>query len=297
MPSSPYFKTIDPYLYNINLYYDKSYYEKFSNYYKVLIFGIDTLKDFIEYNKSKQLNNPITSRVQLYNNLNGSEMESYQQIQYKIYWYEKFFNDLEIVREQFYTQVKNNIYFKQISDSIGLLRNFYTVPDDATLLIKDTNFQVQIANNITLPINVGSSVFSKLRTNTVFVTQQLNFLNTVLYRQNMCNLQGDFSYPNQPHGENLVTDFNHIDKIKNIAKESLEKSLRTYYGKLYDLILFYENFNYGDYINKNLAVMEKGAIEIDIEGTIKKITYLQQEAEKYVNSVNLYSRLTAQAVN
>jgi len=296
MPSSQYFKTIDPYLYNVNLYYDKNYYQKFSNYYKVLIFGIDTLKTFIDYNKSKELNNTIAARIDLYNELNKTEMDKFDQLQFKIYWYEKFFNDFSIIREEFYKQSKDNIYFKQISDSIGLLRNYFTVPDDSTLLIKDTDFEIQFANGIPAPVNVGSSAFSKLRTNTIAVTIQLNLLNTILYRQNMSNVQGNFAYPTEAHGENLVTDYNHINKIKNIAKESLEKSLRTYYGKLYDLILFYENFNYGDY-EKNLAKMDKGAIEIDIEGTIKKVTYLQQEAEQYINTVNLYSLLTAQAVS
>lgn len=296
MPSSQYFKTIDPYLYNINLYYDKNYYQKFSNYYKVLVFGIDTLKTFIEYNKSKELNNTIAARVDLYNQLNQTEMDKFEQLQFKIYWYEKFFNDFTIIKEEFYSQTKNNIYFKQISDSIGLLRNFYSVPDDSTLPIKDTDFEIQFSNDITAPVNVGSSAFTKLRTNTIAVTMQLNFLNTILYRQNMSNVQDNFTYPTEAHGENLVTDYNHINKIKNIAKESLEKSLRAYYGKLYDLILFYENFNYGDY-EKNLAKMDKGAIEIDIEGTVKKITYLQQEAQQYINSVNLYSLLAAQAVS
>lgn len=295
MPSSEFFKTIDPYLYNVNLYYNKDYYKSFTNYYKVLVYGIDTLKYFIEYNKSKELNSTITTRADLYKQLDSGGMDEYQQIQYKIYWYEKFFRDFDIIKQQFYKEVTSPVYFKEISDSIGLLRNYYCVPDDSTLFVKDTDFQVQQSNNIPVPIGVGSSVYNKLRTNTVIVTTQLNFLNTILYRHNVSNIQNNFTYPNQAHGDNLVPDFFHIEKMKNISNESLEKSLRSYYGKLYELILFYENFNYGDY-EKNLAKMEKGAIEINIENVTKKIDYLQQEVTGYVDTVNLYSRLAAQAV-
>lgn len=296
MPSSEFFKTIDPYLYNLNLYYNKDYYQKFSNYYKVLSYGIDTLNYFIEYNKSKVLNSTITTRADIYKQLDSTGMDEYKQIQYKIYWYEKFFKDFDIIKEQFYKEVKTPVYFKEISDSIGLVRNYFCVPDDSTLFVKDINFQVQQNNNIPIPVGVGSSVYNKLRTNTVIVTTQLNFLNTILYRHNISIIQNNFTYPNQPHGDNLVPDFFHTDKIKNISIESLEKSLRSYYGKLYDLILFYENFNYGDY-EKNLAKMDKGAIEINIENVVKKIDYLQQEVTSYVDTVNLYSRLVAQSVN
>lgn len=296
MPDTEYFKTIDPYLYNINLYYNKDYYRAFSNYYKVLAFGIDTLKDFIEYNKSKVVDNPIDSRVQLYKNLDSADMNTYQQLQYKIYWYEKFFNDLNLIKETFFKQVQDPVYFKEISDSIGILRNYFTVPDDSTLLIKDTTFEVQLSDQIPIPVNVGAGVYNKLRPNTIFVTTEMNFLNTVLFRTSMQNIQNTFTYPNQAHGDNLVTDYNYIDKIRNISEELLETKLREFYGDLYDLILFYENYNPNDY-EMNLAVMEKGAIEVDIQGVIKKITYLQQEAVTYVNMVNLYKTLSVDAVS
>ena len=86
MPSSEFFKTIDTYLYNLNLYYNKDYYQKFSNYYKVLSYGIDTLNYFIEYNKSKVLNSTITTRADIYKQLDSTGMDEYKQIQYKIYW-------------------------------------------------------------------------------------------------------------------------------------------------------------------------------------------------------------------
>lgn len=295
MPATEYFKTIDPHLYNVNLYYNKDYYQAFSNYYKVLVYGIDLLQYFIDYNKSKVIDNPIDSRVDLYKVLDSEGMNTFPQLQYKIYWYERFFNDLNLIKQTFFQQVENPVYFKEISDSIGLLRNYFTVPDDSTLLIKDTDFSVQFNDEIPIPTNVGSGVFNKLRTNTIFVTTQMNFLNTVLYRTNMANVQGNFTYPTQAHGDNLVTDFFHIDKMKNIAQESLEVSLRKFYGDLYELILFYENFDYGDY-EQNLAKMEKGAIEISVEGVTKKISYLQQQVTSYVNTVNLYTTLTAQTV-
>lgn len=296
MPSTEYFKTIDPDLYNLNLYYDAQYYQKFSNYYKVLVYGIDTLANFIEYNKSKVIDDPIDARVSLYKTLDSKGMDTYKQLQYKIFWYEKFFNDIEIIKQQFREAVPKPVYFKEISDSIGLLRNFYTVPDDATLLIKDNDFTVQKAENIALPIGVGASVYTKLRPNTIYLTTQMGFLNTVLFRHNVSNVQGNFAYPNQAHGENLVTDFYHINKMNNMAKEVLEKSLRTFYGKLYDLILFYENYNPQDYTENNFARMPKGAIEVNIGDTIKKIDYLQQQVVLYVNTVNLYKTLGANPV-
>ena len=290
-----FFKTVDPLLYSVDLYYDKDYYKKYSNFYKLLCYGIDTLQDFINYSKSKVTSDVIGNRTDLYKYLDSTGIAKYQQIQYKIYWYEKFFSDLQVIQDQFSKAVESPNYFRQISDSIGLLRNTWTVIDDSTQLIKDNDFSAQLASSLPLPTSVGSSVYSKLRPNTLHVTVQLGFLNTVLFRHNMSNLQDNFTYPNQAHGENLVTDFNHYNKIVNISKEVMEPSLRKYYGDLYNLILFYENYNPTD-ADCNLQVMPKGAIEVTIEDVVKKISYIQEEVTPFVNSINLYQRLVAQAV-
>lgn len=295
MPDSEYYKTIDPKLYSINLYYNKDYYQTYSNYYKLLVEGLDNLQPYIDYEKSLVLNNPVGERVKLYKNLDSVALDNFDQIQFKVYWYEKFFNDLSTIQEQFNQEVQIPNYFRHISDSIGLLRNYFSVPDDSTLPVKDVDFTLQFAANINIPTPVGSSAFTKLRDNTQNLIAQMMLLNTSLYRKNIEGIQNEIAYSNTAHGENLVTDFLWIDIIGTLSKDTLEKSLRNYFGKLYDLVLFYENFNYGD-SELNLQQMDKGAIEIKIQGVTKKIGYLKDQVTVYKNSVDLYDVLGARPV-
>lgn len=295
MPDSEYYKTIDPKLYSINLYYNKDYYQTYSNYYKLLVEGLDNLQPYIDYEKSLVLNNPVGERVKLYKNLDSVVLDNFDQIQFKVYWYEKFFNDLFTIQEQFNQEVQIPNYFRHISDSIGLLRNYFSVPDDSTLPVKDVDFTLQFAANINIPTPVGSSAFTKLRDNTQNLIAQMMLLNTSLYRKNIEGIQNEIAYSNTAHGENLVTDFLWIDIIGTLSKDTLEKSLRNYFGKLYDLVLFYENFNYGD-SELNLQQMDKGAIEIKIQGVTKKIGYLKDQVTIYKNSVDLYDVLGARPV-
>ena len=62
-----YEKTIDPVLYDLNVFFEKGFYNAYTNYgEQFLADGVDLLKYFLEYNKSNVIVDPITSKVNIY---------------------------------------------------------------------------------------------------------------------------------------------------------------------------------------------------------------------------------------
>lgn len=284
--SYKFFTTIDPQLYNLNVYYEKDLYEKATNFSSILSQGLDTLDLFLEYSKSLVKNDPYKIQSQLFEYLDQEGISLYEQIQYKIFWFEKYITSANPVKVKFNLSLKDKIkVFKEISDDIGLLRNVQVLPDDSLLSIYDVDFNLvtdEIADQL-VPYNFASTLDNKIKPDSKILNQYMSRFNTSLFRHNMYQLSEPYSDSKEPHGSNLVTDYYHYDRIYNIAKEELESELTKFYGSLYDIILFYENYNPQDYEDDNLQLKQKGAILFTLEGLEKKTDYLKKEVGFYKN--------------
>lgn len=296
--SYKFFKTIDPLLYDLNVYYEKDLYEKATNFSDLLKEGTDILDDFIAYKKSLVEFDPIQSQTDLFVNLDQSGLEKYKQLQYKVYWYEKYLTAIEPVKKRFFKKLKSNIkIFKEISDSIGTLRNVDFLPDDSLLAVYDIDFDLVSTSPAEqlVPVNYNTNVQNKLSENTQLITGILSRYCTSTFRHNMVGITPPFSNSKDAHGSNLVVDYFHFDRIFKIARQDLETILIQFYGDLYDIIAFYENYEPAS-IQDNLQVKQKGAIGFTLEGLTKTTDYLKQEVGFYKNVlVNLQS-LSTQSV-
>lgn len=280
-----YIKTIDPKLYDLNVFYEKDLYDKATNFNNLLIDGVDLLDDFIEWNKSKVSFDPVESQSNIFINLDKDGLEKYEQTQYKIFWFERYLTAITPVKIKFEQKLKDNIkIFKDISDSIGLLRNVEYLPDDSVLAIFDIDFNLgtDIIKDQLIPINYATQLHNKISNNSEFLNSYMSRFVTSMYRHNMYQLSQPYSNSKEPHGSNLVVDYYHYDRIYNIAKETLESTLTEFYGDLYDIILYYENYN-PQSSEDNLQNKEKGAIEWTLEGLTYTSDYLKQEVGFYKN--------------
>jgi hypothetical protein len=88
--SYKYYTTIDPKLYDLNVYYEKELYNKATNFGLLLAQGVNQLDNFIEWRKSLVGIDPITSQSEIFVDLDKGGISKYSEIQYKVFWYERY---------------------------------------------------------------------------------------------------------------------------------------------------------------------------------------------------------------
>lgn len=283
--SYKYYKTIDPTLYDLNVYYEKDLYNSATNFSELLAQDIDQLDDFIKWHKSLVSFDPIAEQTNILKSLDESGLQNYTEIQYKIFWYERYMKAITPVKTRLYNTLQDSVkIFKDVSDSIGLLRNVEYLVDDSISAIFDVDFNLTIEDPAKqlVPINYATSLDNKIRTDSKVLTNYMSRFVTSLYRHNMYQLSQPYSTSKSAHGSNLVVDYFHYDRIYNIAKQTLEAELAKFYSDLYDIITFYQNYNPQD-LDDNLQFKEKGAIEWVMQSTIKTSDYLKKEVGFYKN--------------
>ncbi len=284
--SYKFFKTIDPKLYDLNVYYDPNLYNSATNFGSLLIQTSDILDDFIQLHKSRVSFDPVELQAQLFATLDSSTLDKYNEAQFKIFWFEKYLTAITPVKERF-ASITNGVIniFKDVSDSIGCLRNVDYLPDDSILAVFDIDFNLASDELVSqlIPINYATTIQNKLSVNSKILTSYMSRFCTSTFRHNMYQLALPAADNMQAHGSNLVVDYQHYNRIYNIAKEELESQLTKFYGELYDIITFYENYQYQDVETDNLQFKEKGAISWTIEGIEKATDYLKQEVGFFKN--------------
>ena len=286
-------KTLSPELYDLNVYYEKDFYSLYSNYGEFLQEGIDTLDYFLEYNKSNVIFDPINNKVGIFKDLDQGGLDSYNQIQFKVFWYETFITSMNEVQERFKLQLGDKVkFFKEISDNIGQLRNVEFLPDESILPIFDIDFNLssdKIEDQL-IPINVHTTVVNKLRPQTQKMLLQMSLYTNSVYRHNMYQINDTFSDSKQAHGNNLVSDYYHYERIYNIAKEDLEADLTKHFQEVYDLILWYENYNPQNPVS-NRQDVDKSNFSLDVQNVERYVDFLKQEITAFQNIKSFINHL------
>ncbi len=294
--SYKFFKTLDPNFYDLNVYYEKDLYDKATNFGEILVNGLNDLTAFILWSKSKVNFNPTLSQTQIFESLDKDGLLKFNEIQFRIFWFERFITAMSPVKDKFYKSLKDDVkIFKDISDSIGLLRNVDYLPDDSLLAIFDVDFDL-VSPNINeqlVPVNYATSIENKISPDTKLLTAYMSRFVTSTFRHNMYQLSIPYSDSKEAHGSNLVVDYYHYDRIYNIAKEDLESELTRFFGDLYEIIAFYEQYNPRD-LEDNLQSKEKGAIGWTLEGLEKKTDYLKKEVGAFKNILDSMTILGVQ---
>jgi|TARA_R100000084_G_C4652159_1_gene150470 hypothetical protein len=300
-----YTKTLDPVLYDLNVFYEKDFYSLYTNYEDYLVYGLDLLSPYLEYNKSNVIFDPIESKSLIYEELDqtpslmlpGPGLK--QDISFQAYWYEKFLTSMSEVQFRFDEKLGDKIkFFTEISDSIGLLRNVNFMEDDSVLPIWDIDFNVSSDSfeDKLIPESVASSVVNKLSPDMQIMIKQMSLYNTNVYRHNMFAINDDISSSEEAHGSNLVADYFHYDRMYKLAKEELEADLALYFNEVYQLILWYENYNPQNTINQNFQQVKKDLYYINqnasgsLEGNFP-VSLLKTHIKVYNNTASFINRL------
>ena len=192
------------------------------------------------------------------------------------YWVEKYRVLHPVIQQECEKLLpgKSNIYFKDISESIGCLTETDFIDDDRVLPSWDVD-----VDKYDPPMVYNSKLHNKLSINTQLINLKMSKLLNVTTRNNLANIiNGPNSHKlekdssTESHGNNLITDFAHRTRMNKIVTE-LVSTLQKQYEDLWRLV---EWFNSKE--NKSTYPFKK--ISLEVEGTKISVDILKNKLYK-----------------
>jgi hypothetical protein len=251
-------RTIDPQLTNLNLFYKKDFYKQATNYLDTIESYETELEQAIKFNKTKVSNDVIKAQTDFFVELDN-RLKSMSP-QFAAYWINQFNRSLEAVRNEVLIKNNGGTFYQNFSDCIGSLTKQENYYDDSTQLVSDVS-----GDDIMAPLRYGASLTNKISTYTQLLHAEMSKKVNLVFRKNIKNIQEKISTSTQPHGDNLVPDSRHFERIQNIVS-SLNQKLRQQFKELYGVIELYSSYNSRSSSN-NIQFVPNIDISVDIEGT------------------------------
>ena len=192
------------------------------------------------------------------------------------YWIEKYRVLHPVIQQECEKLLPGtaNVYFKDISESIGCLTETDFIDDDRVLPMWDIT-----VDKYDPPMVYNSKVHNKLSPNTQLISLKMSKLLNVTTRTNLLNI---INAPNshkltkdsstEAHGNNLMNDFEHRTRMNKIVTE-LVTTLQKQYKDLWRLV---DWFNTKE--NKSKYPFKK--VSLEVEGVKQSMDILKNKLYK-----------------
>ena len=270
-------KTIDPEMVSLNLFFKKDFYKSASNYLDVIGNFQNELDVSINWQKTYMANDPVTSKTNFFKNL---EKEGFAKLKtdFVVFWLDQYKTSLTEVQDKLKFEIGGNgVYFRNTSDCVGLLTRMTNYADSSTELLSDRDIK-----NLPTPVLYGSTLDSKVSPNAKVVNASLSKSTNTLFRYSCFNIQEKISNNTLPHGQNLIPDYNHYERMMN-AVNNLTQKIRQEYKDFYRVLEFYASYNASD-PQSNIQVVPPTVITTLIEGNPQYQTQLRSRATDILTS-------------
>jgi hypothetical protein len=250
-------KTLDPEILSLNLFYKKDFYNKASNFLSAVSNYSTQLQTAVDYQKTLVSNDVITSQAEFFNKLN-KDLDGYD-AQFAAYWVRKYNSTLNQIKTELAIKGGNNKYFKVLSDSVGSIGRIENYYDDSTSLVSDVD-----SSNKVSPLRYGSSLFNKINPNSLMLHAEMSKKLNILFNKNINNIQPTIAENTTAHGDNLIPDIAHFQRIQsNIS--TINQKIQSSFGVVYKLIEHYCFYNPQN-STSNLQFAPNINITVDVEG-------------------------------
>jgi len=208
------------------------------------------------------------------------------------YWIQKYNNSVIDIKQIVSSSIISNNYFQNYSDSIGILVNSIYVLTESVLPIFDIDM-----SEYSIPYTYPASVNNKLSDNSTQVNTNLSQKTTYVFRKNIQNILIQNANSTQPHGFNLVTDFQHLVRMQNYLS-NLVSVLNNNFDQVFNLVSFYTNLNNNTGYNANsveynLQQIQPLSISVSVEGKNQLVDLLGKKIQAVRNSFTIQNILDA----
>jgi hypothetical protein len=235
-------KTALPKLADINFTQTLQILEKVSDYTKVIQDIESEIEISLNYYNALQQNDATKSLSDFYNDLENNKLKLLDN-DFVDFWTKRYQLTVEplktIIKQNL--NIKDDSFFSDLSDSIGLLVNSNCLLDDNVIPFTDITCNLYQAPN-TIPVQLRN----KTSLITQYISEELSRKTTILFRKNMNNINltssdsNPYDTPLTPHGGNLITDINTFQIIKDNINSYYNK-LSSSYKKIFSYIEYLSN--------------------------------------------------------
>ena len=214
----------------------------------------------------------VTDTTLGFNNDSGTGLDD----QFLAYWLEKYRVLHPVIQKECEKLLPGaaNIYFKDISESIGCLTEADFINDDRVLPMFDVT-----VTQYDPPVVYNSKLHNKISTNTQLINLKMSKLINVNHRTNMLNIiNGPNSHKlekdssTESHGNNLITDFEHRTRMNKILTE-LVNILQKQYEDLWRIIDWFNT-------KENASSYKFKKVKLEIEGNKLEVDILKNKLLK-----------------
>lgn len=262
--------TTDPQLTRVNLFYKKDFYQSASNYLGAIQNYSNELETSIQYNLTKVSNDPITSQAKFFAELDGKM--GGMQPQFAAQWINTFNTSLQAVQNEVRIQIGEGTFYKPFSDSIGSLAKIENYFDDSLQLVSDVE-----GSQMASPLRYGSSLSNKLHPAVILLHGEMSKKTNLVFRKNLSNIQSKVSSSTKAHGDNLIPDTQHFQRMKSIIP-SINQKIQSTFKQLNNVIQYYCNYNPRSGTN-NVQYVPSYNITVSVEGTPVNQDLLQNQVQ------------------
>lgn len=269
-------KTIDPKMVSVNLFFKKEFYKSASNYLDYVGNLPQELDVFLEWSKTDHANDPITAKKDFFKKLDSEYLKNLK-TDFVVDWLKKYKTTFSEVQDQVRLEVGQGTYFRNISDCVGCLTKMSNYANSSTQLVSDRDLK-----ELPVPILYGSGMENQLSNNAKVVNMSFSKATSSLFRYSSFNIQEKISENTLSHGQNLIPDYNHYDRMMKITNELTQK-IRQEYKDFYRVLEFYSNHNPSDPSN-NSRVIPPTIVTTLVEGNVQYQTQLRSRATDILTS-------------
>lgn len=270
-------KSIDPEMVSANLFFKKDFYKSASNYLDCIGNYQKELEVSLDWQKTYMANDPITSQVEFFKKLENGGFAGLK-TDFVVYWLDKFKTSYSEVQDKLRFEIGGGgTYFRNASDSVGLLARMTNYANNSTELLSDRDIQ-----NLPVPVLYGSSMENKISPNAKVINMSLSKATNTLFRYSSFNIQEKISENTLAHGQNLIPDYNHYERMMRIVN-NLTQKVRQEFKDFYRVLEFYSSYNASD-PESNIQVVPPTVITTLIEGQPQYQTLLRSRASDILTS-------------
>ena len=270
-------KSIDPEMVSANLFFKKDFYKSASNYLDSIGNYQKELDVSLDWQKTFMANDPITSQVEFFKKLENGGFAGLK-TDFVVYWLDKFKTSYAEVQDKLKFEIGGSgTYFRNASDSVGLLARMTNYANNSTELLSDRDIK-----DLPVPVLYGSSLENKMSPNAKVINTSLSKATNTLFRYSSFNIQELISDSTLPHGQNLIPDYNHYERMMRIVN-SLTQKIRQEFKDFYRVLEFYSSYNPTD-PESNIQVVPPTVITTLIEGQPQYQTLLRSRATDLLTS-------------
>lgn len=267
-------KTIDPKMVSAQLFFKKDFYKSASNYLDYVGNLDKELDIFLDWNKTDYANDPITAKINFFKKLDFSSMKA----DFMDFWLQKYNTALSEVKDQIKVQMgPDSAFSRGRSDCIGALARMSNYTQNSTQLLSDKNME-----NLPIPSNYGSGLENQLSNNAKIVNASFSKAANSLFRFSSFNIQEKISENTLSHGQNLIPDYNHYQRMMKVAS-SITQKVRQELGDFFKVTELYSNYNPNS-ISTNVQVIPPTVITTMVEGQVQYQTKLRARAADVLTS-------------